>query len=138
MYRVRSHRAGGFTLVEALGAASVLALAGSMIGVGVSSSLSSLTVARDRQRAAEVLDGLMTRIDLIGPARIQLEGPTDGTLDDGWNWSVDIEQRIEADLFDVTLEVSWPTAGGTRSAKVYTRLNDPPLSRSPLLRWQDL
>lgn len=131
----------GFTLVEALAAGVVLAMTAVVIGGAVTRSIHALTISRDLQRASELLEATMTRIDLIGPARLMSEGPTEGRFDppdDRFSWEAQIESLVETDLYEVTLTVRWPGAGGTRSAQLVTRLYDPPGMRDSQLQWEDL
>ena len=132
---------GGFTLVEALSAGIILALAAGVVGTAVSSGLRSLELARDWQRAAELLDQTLTKIDLVGPERLQLEGPDEGQFpppDDRFSWETIIEARVEGHLYEVTVRISWQTVAGRRSAEARTLLNDPPGSRDERLVWDDL
>ena len=56
----------GFTLIETLVAGVILALSAVAIGSTVSHCMRSLTLARDYQTAAELLDRTFTKIDIIG------------------------------------------------------------------------
>ena len=142
MSRRRRQRSHGFTLVETLAAAMILALAAAVLGTAVAQGMRSLARARDYQRAAELLDRTLTKIDTIGPARLLAEGQTEGAFDpphDRFAWAADIVPRPEGHLYDVTVRVWWLTpGGGRRSAEAQTRLNDPPGSRPTELNWGDL
>ena len=131
-----------FTLVEALAAGVILTLAGTMLAVAVSQGMRSLTLSRDTQRAAELLDRTLTKIDMIGPARLMEEGPTEGPFPaphEKFRWEAQIEARTEGYLYDVTVRITWPTVGGGRRKVVgATRLNAPPKSRPEELEWDDL
>lgn len=135
-------RRGGFTLIEALVAGVILAVVGVAVSLGLSQSTHSLRTSREYRRAAQVLDGLMTKIDLIGPARMLEAGmATEGRCaapNDDCRWAVEIESLAEPDLYELTLRLTWPTPGGERSAKLATRLYDPAESRNGYLRWEDL
>lgn len=131
-------RQSGFTLVEALCAGVVLAIGATMLSVGASTAIRSLQTARDNQRAAEILDEVLTRVDLIGPATLSLEGPTEGIIAEAYHWSADINPRLEGNLYDVTVTIQWQTATGVRQVEGYTLLNDASGSRSAALRWEDL
>ena len=102
----------------------------------------SLTLARDYQRAAELLDRTFTKIDLIGPALLYLEGPTAGVFEpphQDFAWQAQIDTRLDGSLYEVTVTITWQTAGGTyRSIQAQTLLNDPPGSRSSDILWEDL
>ncbi|KPK82648.1 MAG: hypothetical protein AMJ81_09670 [Phycisphaerae bacterium SM23_33] len=119
----------------------VLALAAAVIAMGTSQTLESLELARDYQQAAELLDRLLTKIDLIGPERLLREGPLQGQFDPPehrFTWAASLRQRAEGHLYEVTVRVSWPVRGGRRSAEAQSLLNDPPGTRSPDLKWNDL
>jgi len=137
----RYHREA-FTLVEALTAGVILTLAGTMLASAVSQGMRSLTLSRDTQRAAELLDRTLTKIDMIGPSRLMDEGPTEGVFPaphEKFRWQAQVEARTEGDLYDVTVRITWPTVyGGRRKVTGATRLNDPPKSRPEELEWDDL
>ena len=89
----------GFTLVEALVAGMILALAGGVLSLTVRQGLRSLTAAMDYQQAAELLDRTLTKIDAIGPARLLAEGPAAGTFAAphdrfAWKTTVDTTQSV--------------------------------------------
>lgn len=137
----RAHSRSGFTLVEALVAGIILALAAAVIGTAVSHSYASLAEARDERRASILIDDLLTKVDLIGPSRIASEGPQQGKFDgedERFSWSIDISNRPEGHLYEVTVTLSWPYAGKDKSVAIHTYLNDPPSSRDASLRWKDL
>ena len=94
--------------------------------------------ARDYRRAAEMLDETLTKIDLIGPRRIEYEGPRDGQIDEHFAWKATVDQLIDGDLFEVAVEVYWSTPTGQRSVQARTLINDAIESRNPLLTWDDL
>ncbi|MAE65373.1 MAG: hypothetical protein CMJ18_13965 [Phycisphaeraceae bacterium] len=137
-----------FTLVEALAAGMILAMGTVTIATGIGQSAKMRARAREVERAAEVLDLVMTRIDLIGPARLRIEGPVEGTFGARHRWSAEIEPRLEADLYEIHLEVRWDPPSGRdrddaapdaeRAVRLHTLLNDPPNSRNPILQWEDL
>jgi type II secretory pathway pseudopilin PulG len=135
-------RRGGFTLVEALAAGVILALSAVVLGIAVTQGMRSLELARDYQRAAELLDRTLTKVDLIGPARLLLEGPTRGAFEpphDRFAWQLDISPRLEGYLYEVTVQITWSSPRGERRSTVaQTLLNDPPDSRPAELDWDDL
>lgn len=137
--RSQIHR--GFTLIEALVAGVLLAMVGAMVGLGASQAVRVSAETRDLERAAELLDATMTKIDLLGPSRIYTEGPTSGAFpppDERFRWEATVESLIDGDLYEVTLKLRWRTGTGERSAELVTRLNDPVGSRNALLQWEDL
>jgi len=135
-------RRGGFTLVEALVAGAILTLSASAIGAIVTTAMHCLDKAKEYQVAAELLDRTLTRIDMFGPSRLQLEGPIQGVFappHDRFTWKAGISAMSEGHLYDVIVTVSWQTPGGRQgSAQAETLLNDPPDSRPAGLKWEDL
>lgn len=134
-------RACGFTVVEALAAGMILAGAAGVLGQIVAGTMESLRLARDTQRAAQLIDQTLTKIDLMGPARLLEQGPTEGSFfgpDAKFRWQAEIAARLQGHLYEVTVQVNWDTERGRRSAQATTLLNDPPLSRSAAVRWNDL
>ena len=142
MSRPTTPRPRGFTLIEVLVAGVILALSAVALGMTVSNCMRSLTLARDYQRAAELLDKTFTKIDLIGPALLLYEGPTQGLFEkphDRFAWQAQIDSRLEANLYEVTVRILWQTPSGKpRSIEAQTLLNDPPGSRPSELYWEDL
>jgi len=142
MDRRRRRSAGGFTLVEALAAGVILAISAVALGAIASASVRSLGRAREIQRAAGLLDSVLTRVDMIGPARLSEQGTLTGAFDepdDRYSWSVSIAPEMEGHLYGVTVRIWWPTAAGrTRSVEVQTLLNDPPGARNAAVMWDDL
>jgi len=123
-------------------AGMILALATAVIATAVSHSYGSLADARDERRAATLMDDLLTKVDLIGPNRIANEGPHSGKFDgadERFAWSLDVSNRPQGHLYEITATVTWPAAAGkSRSVNVTTYLNDPPNSRDTTLKWRDL
>jgi hypothetical protein len=131
----------GFTIVEALAAGVILTMSAMVVGSAVNRAMFSLRLAADTQRAAQLLDGTLTKIDMVGPDRLLTEGPMEGGFsgEDGrFRWEAEIESRLEGHLYDVTVRISWMTDAGRRSVEAATRLNDPPNSRNAAVRWEDL
>ena len=132
----------GFTLVETLVAGVVLAISAAVLGTTVSQAMRSLTLARDYQRAAELLDKTLAKVDLIGPARLMYEMPENNVFDpphDRFSWQMKIDSRNEGDLYEVTVYILWRTpAGESRWIQGQTLLNDPPDSRPGELYWDEL
>ena len=128
--------------METLVAGVILALSAAALGLTVSGSMRSLAKARDYQRAGELLDKTLTKIDLIGPARLEYEGPTEGVFrapHDRFAWQAQIEPGSQGDLYKVTVRISWDTPGGrTEFIEGQTLLNDPADSRPIELDWDSL
>ena len=131
----------GFTVVEALCAGIVLTLAAAAIGTAVRASLQGMRRAREFRQAAELLGRTLTKVDLIGPERLMLEGPSEGGFDpphDRFRWEAEVDTREEGSLYEVTVRITWPTTTGQRQVEAQTLLNDAPNSRSPMLQWDNL
>ncbi|MDY7011000.1 MAG: hypothetical protein SVV80_09655 [Planctomycetota bacterium] len=131
-----------FTLVETLAAGVILALSAVVLGVAVRSGIRSLSVARDYQRAAELLDRVFTKIDTIGPGRLSVEGPTEGRFaapHDRFTWNAAVVPCHEGRLYEVTVRIAWQTPGGEqRSIEAQTLLNDPQSDSESEVGWDDL
>jgi len=132
----------GFTLIETLVAGVILALSAGVLGTSVMHAMASLSRARDYQKAAELLDKTFTRIDMVGPARLYVDGFAGGTFDppeDRFSWQVEITPLTQGHLYQVTVNVFWLTPSGSRrSAEARTLLNDQPGSRPEGIKWRDL
>lgn len=122
----------------------ILALSAGALGLTISQSMHSLALARDYQRAAELLDRTFTKIDLIGPSRLLYAGPSEGLFDEPgherFSWQAEIDDsRLEGHLYEVTVRIVWQTPSGKpRFIEAQTLLNDPPNSRSSELYWDEL
>ena len=130
----RPHR-GGFTLVEALLAGVILAIAGAGVGYGMAQAMQAARVAREYEQAAMLLDDVLTRVDLIGPTRMLSVGPNQGVFDEPWEayrWEMAIESGELTDLYEVQVIVRW----GQRRVEGRTRLYDPPGARGGQLTWE--
>ena|GEM_PF-1639073 len=144
-FRGGRRRAAAFTLVECLVAGTVLALFGSSIAIAATQSAAAARRGDDRRAAAQRLDAVLTKIDVLGPARVATEGPFSGELDGGpggrgWLWSATIvEEGTWPDLYAIGVTVSWTdSAGRPRSVTTRTRLFDPAGSRTVRVGWEEL
>lgn len=143
-------RRGGFTLVECLVAGTVLALFGGTIAIAAAQAGGANRRGVERRAAAQRLDAVLTKIDVLGPARMSIEGPFGGELESdeseqgprgrAWAWSASIVQEgTWADLYIVEATVRWVgSTGKTRSVSARTRMFDPVGSRTVLAGWDDL
>ncbi|MEM1109524.1 MAG: hypothetical protein AAGH99_12630 [Planctomycetota bacterium] len=140
MRRSSRQAAHGFTIVESLIAGVILALfAAALAGTSARSTQASLR-AQDHRKAAEWLDTVFTRIDMIGPNRLAIEGPVQGSLDDRFDWSMTIqEDGVLFDLYQVSVVVSYTGVDG-RPAQVvgHTQFHDPIGRRTLSANWKDL
>ncbi|MEM9913470.1 MAG: hypothetical protein AAF911_00745 [Planctomycetota bacterium] len=138
--RTGSSQAQGFTIVECLIAGVVLALFAAALAGTAAQSTRAAARAQDHRKAAEWLDTVLTRIDMIGPSRIAMEGPVEGPLDDRFNWSVTLNtDATYPDLYLIAATVSYVGADG-RPARVvgHTQLHDPVGRRTITANWEDL
>jgi hypothetical protein len=127
--------------VEALVAGTILALSAGVLGTALAQVHRSMDAAAGQQRAAEMLDRVLTKVDMLGPERVLREGPTEGRFEaphDAFTWQVQIRPRTQGHLYEVTVQVRWPGGGGQRMVECQTWLNDPPNSRNPSLTWESL
>ena len=103
--------------------------------------MGSLTLARDYQIAAELLDRTMTKIDTMGPDQLSVDGPTQGVFEppnDRFTWEAVIEPQFEGSLYEVTVRISWPAGGGKRrDIQAQTLLNAPWDLSKTTLDWED-
>ncbi|QQE11153.1 prepilin-type N-terminal cleavage/methylation domain-containing protein [Planctomycetota bacterium] len=136
-------RCGGFTMIEMLCAGVILAICGTVIGALTIRQMTSIEMSRDYQAVAVIVDEVFTKVDVIGPARIMLEGPTEGQSDnpayERFSWDLEVEENEEhADLYEIDLTVQWQVNGGIREYKAHTALYDPSNSRTTSLNWGDI
>ncbi len=133
-------RAQGFTLLECLIAGVILAAFAAVIAANTGQSANAVQRSHDMRLAAQWLDEVLTRVDLIGPNRLAVEGPLQGPLDDRFAYVLEITLDDSlVDLYQVTATVVYPTPNGTnRSVSARTRLYDPFASRPNTVNWEDL
>lgn len=141
---LRSQRARaarrGFTVVESLIAGVILAVFAAALSGTIAQCNQASQRAQDQRAAAQWLDTVLTRIDIIGPNRVAVEGPESGSLDERFAWTATITQgALYADLYRVEVRITYTTPGG-RSAEVvgHTQLFDPPGQRKSTALWSDL
>lgn len=145
LFAIRRPRRRAFTLVECLIAGTVLAIFGASIAIAAAQSTAATRRGGDRRAAAQRLDAVLTKIDVLGPARLATEGPFGGELDDGpggrgWSWSTTIaEEGTWPDLYLVGVTITWTdSTGQPRSVTTRTRLFDPVGSRTVRVGWDEL
>jgi Tfp pilus assembly protein PilV len=139
---MRNARHNGFTLVEVLAAGTILTVWGGVLAVSVRQSMRSLDAAEHVDTAAELIDQVLAKIDIVGPAAVHSAGPTNGKFrppHDGFAWQAEIVPLTDGALYDVTVTVTWRDVfGRDRQADAETLLNDPPGSRPDGLDWESL
>jgi Tfp pilus assembly protein PilV len=128
----------GFTIVECLLAGMMLAAFAAVLARGIAQAATAVERADDQRLAAQWLDDVLTRIDVIGPAELAYAGPFFGTLDERFTWSATYSPQGATDLYEVDVTVRWRTPRGWREVKGHTLLMDPPGWRSTGLTWFDL
>ena len=143
MHRGRRKKQRGFTLVEVLAAGVILALSASVLSLGVRQSLRSLSKARDYQHAAEMMDRVMTKIELVGAGRIRVDGPTQGRFGaprDRFEWEARIApSNDDSDLYEVTVRITWVEPNGhSQYVEAQTLFYDPPRPPEQELSWEDV
>jgi len=125
MRRCNRSRAA-FSLLEALLAASLLAGAVMTIGALSGRSLSAVRIDQETERAWELADMQLKLIDAFGVSAFLKANVTGGSFEEapGYSWSVEIAETEIDSLYDIRLEVRWPSgAGGTlRRIVCQTRL----------------
>ena len=102
-----------------------------------------IEMSRDYQVVAVIVDEVFTKIDVIGPSRVMLEGPNEGQSNnpayERFSWDLDIEENEDhEDLYEIDLTVQWQVNGGMREYKAHTALYDPAGSRTSSLNWEDI
>ncbi len=131
-------RLRGFTIIECLLAGMILAAFSAVLARGIAQASTAVARADDERLAAQYLDEVLTRIDLIGPAELNYAGPTSGVLDERFSWEATITQEDLSSLYLVDVTIRWTTPRGVRSVAGHTYLMDPPGWRNTGLRWEDL
>ena len=112
----------GFTVIEALAAGMLMAIFGAVIAATIGQSSTAAQRADDERLAAQWLDEVLTRINIIGPARLSLEGPIFGQLDDRFAWSATYEP--DAIHLTCTRSTSWSTYPSGTGTRTVARLHD--------------
>jgi len=130
----------GFTIIESLIAGVILAAFAAALASTTAQSSMAAARAQDHRKAAEWLDTVLTRIDVLGPDRLATQGPLAGPLDDRFNWSATITQdEALPDLYQISVVIRYTGRGGRPGRAVgYTQLHDPAGRRSVPAAWEDL
>ncbi|MEM7624210.1 MAG: prepilin-type N-terminal cleavage/methylation domain-containing protein [Planctomycetota bacterium] len=135
-----ARRVRGFTIIESLIAGVILALFAAALAGATAQSSRAAARAQDHRKAAEWLDTVFTRFDILGPARLAAEGPVAGPLDERFHWSATItEDDVWPDLYQVSVIIRYTTLDGRPGRVVgHTQMHDPVGRRVTSARWGDL
>ncbi len=136
--RCNRRAARGFTIVECLLAGVLLAIFAAAVTTSIGQASAAARKGQDTTLAAQWLDQVLTRIDMIGPARLLREGPLAGELDERFSWSARIDTELIGDLYDVQVTIRWTTGDKQSSVVGYTQFQDPPRARHVEVNWNDL
>ncbi len=131
-------RRGGFTIIECLLAGMILAAFAGVLARGIAQSATAIQRADDQRAAAQWLDEVLTRIDLVGPAEMSYAGPWSGVLDERFSWEAQIVRESTSDLYIVDVTVRWSTPRGAQAVRGHTLLMDPAGWRTAGLAWDAL
>lgn len=121
-----SHKKG-FSLIETLVAAGLLATATVTVCTLGAKSLSALRVHQDYEKAWDILDRQMVLIDQLGVQSLVNNPNVSGTIDDPqsgqqWRWQVAAESLGLENLYAVTMTLEWMSDGKLRRIQCDTRL----------------
>jgi hypothetical protein len=124
--RSRAKSEAGFTLIEAIAGAAILAFAVIMLVAGTTRALAGARLNRQRELAAALLDRQLAMIDYIGIEEFielgQMEGEFD-EFDGGYVWEVTVEPELIGNLYKVSIAVSWMDGNRVYNISVDTKLN---------------
>ena len=124
MARLRNK--AGFTLVEALLSAAILAGAVLVLVAGTTRALGGTRLNRQRELAASLLDRQLSMIDYIGIEEFIELGQMEGEFDEFegmYGWKVVTEAQDIGLLYKVSITVSWIESNRPYSVSVDTLLN---------------
>jgi type II secretory pathway pseudopilin PulG len=124
MARLRNK--AGFTLVEALLSAAILAGAVLVLVAGTTRALGGTRLNRQRELAASLLDRQLSMIDYIGIEEFIELGQMEGEFDEfegRYGWKVVTEAQDIGLLYKVSITVSWIESNRPYSVSVDTMLN---------------
>jgi general secretion pathway protein I len=136
MKSVRTHKDGGFTLIEVLVAFTILVASVSVAVVIFGNGLRVAGVVDEYARAIAVAESRLAELQV---AETLLPGESSGAVADDMAWNVRIapgyvgEARAEAkpDFFRIAVTVIWGGEGTPRSLILHTLLAPPQAGQSP-------
>jgi Tfp pilus assembly protein PilV len=124
MARLRNK--AGFTLIEALLSAAILAGAVLVLVAGVTRALGGTRLNRQRELASSLLDRQLSMIDYIGIEEFVELGQMEGEFDEFegmYRWKVVTEAQDIGFLYKVNITVSWVEGNRPYRVSVDTMLN---------------
>jgi hypothetical protein len=126
MKRPRAKLRAGFTLIEAIAGAGILAFAVIMLVAGTTRALAGARLNRQRELAAALLDRQLAMIDYIGIEEFIELGQMEGEFDEfegEYVWEVAVEPELIGNLYKVSMTVMWVDGNRPYSISVDTKLN---------------
>jgi prepilin-type N-terminal cleavage/methylation domain-containing protein len=117
----------GFSLIEVMVAAGLLATVTVTVCTLGTRSLASMRVCREYEKAWDVLDRQMVLLEQIGVATLAGQSNLSGVIDDSqsqtqWKWRMNIEPLEVEELYALTLTVEWVSEGKSRQIQCDTRM----------------
>ena len=138
--RAKRVRRGGFTIVECLIAGVIMALFAAAMAGSITQATRAAARSQDQRQAAQWLDTVFTRIDMLGPYRLSVQGPLEGQLDERFSWAADVTlDDALPDLYRVTVTIRY-TGLDARPGQVvgHSQFHDPAGSRTLDVPWEEL
>jgi general secretion pathway protein I len=129
---MKSHCARGFTLIEVLLALVVFSVAFGLILETLGGSSRIVRVAGDVGHAALVAQNIMDQQGVGGPIKA---GATSGKIDETYSYQLETKQvvpddsvtpKTAAQLFELTLQVSWGAGANRRTETFRTQRGEFP------------
>ena len=117
----------GFSLIETLVAAGLLATATVTICTLGARSLSSLRAHQDYEKAWDMLDRQMVLIEQLGVQSLVNNPNAAGVISDPqsgqqWQWQVSVESLDMERLYAVSMSLEWVSDGTLRRIECETRM----------------
>jgi prepilin-type N-terminal cleavage/methylation domain-containing protein len=117
----------GFSLIEVMVAAGLLATVTVTVCTLGAKSLASMQVCQEYEKAWDVLDRQMILLEQIGVANLANRANLSGVIDDSqsqiqWKWQMKIEPLDVEELYALTLTVEWISEGRIRRIQCDTRM----------------
>jgi prepilin-type N-terminal cleavage/methylation domain-containing protein len=117
----------GFSLIEVMVAAGLLATVTVTVCALGAKSLASMQVCQEYEKAWDVLDRQMILLEQIGVANLASRSNLSGVIEDPqtqmqWKWQMKIEPLDVEELYALTLTVEWISEGRVRRIQCDTRM----------------